>query len=572
MEQRTERREIKEARQYYAALRRRILASMIIIPVIPFILVLLTGFYYFSNSLQRNTESKITRVAEGHSQMIDSFLRERLGDLQLIMDTYGYDRLVNQATIDHVFENLQKTTNAFVDLSVFNEEGVHVAYHGPFELLGKVYREYFWYKDVVKEGRYISDMFLGYRKIPHIIIALRQQRPVGTWVIRATIDTDYFNNTVENVRIGKTGEAYVLNKEGQYQSQPRSGGKLMAEDPDASKYLMPHEGTRTFTGEDSTGERYLYATVWLKEKDWVLVVRQAEADAFSALRTTTYLAILVAILGAIAIVSLAFYVTGRIIGRMERMDAEKGQLSKQLIVAERLAELGEMSAGFAHEINNPLQIIRSEQTLAEMILGEMRERGDVQASEDLDQVFDSIRQIQVQVDRCGQITRGILNFARREEPLLQTCDFRSFIPQVISLVERKAGVSGIAIRQDIAADTPALRADPGQLQQVMLNLFNNAMDAIAARHGPAGGELVIGVRPSGDGLVEITVTDNGSGISPENLARVFTPFFTTKPVGKGTGLGLAVCYGIINHMGGTIQVSSTPGKGTTFTIQLPASP
>jgi two-component system NtrC family sensor kinase len=544
---------------------------MIVIPVIPFVVLLLTGFYYFSDSLQRNTESKIRRVAEGHSQMIDSFLHERMADLQLIMDTYGYDRLANQATLDHVFANLQKTTNAFVDLSVFNEEGVHVAYHGPFELLGKIYREYFWYQEVVKEGFYISDMFLGYRQIPHIIIALRQQRPGGTWVIRATIDTDYFNNTVENVRIGKTGEAYLLNKEGQYQSRPRSGGKLMADDPDASKYIMPHEGTRIFMDEDSTGERYLYATVWLKEKDWLLVVRQAEADAFSALRTATYLAILVAILGAVGIVSLALYVTGRIIGRMERMDMEKSQLSKQLIVAERLAELGEMSAGFAHEINNPLQIIRSEQTLAKVILDKMRDRGDVQASEDLAQVFDSIRQIQVQIDRCGQITRGILDFARRKEPLLQTCEFRSFIPQVIGLVERKAGVSGIVIKQEIAADTPRLRADHAQLQQVILNLLNNAIDAIAAKHGSAGGEIVIGVRPSGDGRVEIAVTDNGSGISPENLDKVFTPFFTTKPVGKGTGLGLAVCYGILRQMGGTIRASSTLGKGTTFTIHLPAA-
>ncbi|HYR01880.1 MAG TPA: ATP-binding protein, partial [Syntrophobacteria bacterium] len=379
--------------------------------------------------------------------------------------------------------------------------------------------------------------------------------------------------TVENIRIGKTGEAYLLNKEGQYQSEPRAGGKLMAEDPDASKYLMPHEGTRIFVNQDSTGEGYLYATVWLKEKDWLLVVRQAEADAFGALRTTTYLAFVVALLGAVAIVSLAFYVTGRIIGRMERMDVEKSQLSNQLIVAERLAELGEMSAGFAHEINNPLQIIQAEQTLAEMILAEMRDRGDLKTSDsqDLEQVLDSIRQIQVQVGRCGQITRGILDFARREEPLLQTCDFRSFIPQVIGLVERKATVNGIVIKQEIAADAPPLRADPGQLQQVMLNLFNNAVDAIVAKHGPAGGELRIGVRPSGDSRAEITVTDNGSGISPENLTKIFTPFFTTKPVGKGTGLGLAVCYGIINKMGGTIQVSSTPGKGTTFTIYLPIS-
>jgi len=137
MQQKTERREIEEARQYYAALRRRILTSMIIIPVVPFILVLLTGFYYFSDSLQKNTESKIRRVAEGHSQLIDSFLHERVADLQLIMDTYGYNRLANQSTIDQVYANLQKMGTAFVDLSVFNEEGVHVAYHGPFQLLGK---------------------------------------------------------------------------------------------------------------------------------------------------------------------------------------------------------------------------------------------------------------------------------------------------------------------------------------------------------------------------------------------------------------------------------------------------
>jgi two-component system, NtrC family, sensor kinase len=566
----TERGETAEAIHYYATLRRRILASMIVVPAIPFIFLLITGFYYFSNSLEKMTEAKVRRVAEDHSQIIDLFLRERLRELQLIMDLYGYDRLADQPTLDQVFANLQTITNAFVDLSVFNEEGVHVAYHGPFDLLGKVYRDYFWFKDVVKEGHYISDMFLGYRKLPHIIIALCGKKSGRIWVIRATIDTDSFNSTVENIRIGETGEAYLLNKAGEYQTQPRSGGKLMAEDPDASKYLMRHEGTKIFVDEDYTGQQYLYATVWLKEKDWLLVVRQAEADALSALRTTAYLAILVAILGTIAIVSLAFYVTGRIIGRMEQMDAEKSQLTKQLIIAERLAEFGEMSAGFVHEINNPLQIIRSEQTLAEMILSEMRDRGDVQASEDFDQVFDSIRQIQVQVDRCGKITRGILDFARREEPILRLCDFRGLFPQVIDLVERKANVHGIVIKQDIAADTPVIRTDPGQLQQVMLNLFNNAIDAIVAKRGSAGGEILVRVRPSTDGWVEIAVTDNGSGISPENLAKVFTPFFTTKPVGKGTGLGLAVCYGIINSLGGTIRVTSTLGEGTTFTILLPA--
>jgi two-component system NtrC family sensor kinase len=116
-----------------------------------------------------------------------------------------------------------------------------------------------------------------------------------------------------------------------------------------------------------------------------------------------------------------------------------------------------------------------------------------------------------------------------------------------------------------------IHADPGQLQQVLLNLYNNAIDAIISMHGAEGGELSVKAGPNEDGKVEISVTDNGAGISPDNLKRIFTPFFTTKPVGKGTGLGLSVCYGIIDKMGGVMEVRSEKGVGTTFTILLPAS-
>jgi two-component system NtrC family sensor kinase len=572
MAERTHHEEIEEMARHYAALRREILTSMIVIPFIPFVLALLTGFYYFTHSVQTDTESKTKRIVEDHSHMIDSFLRERLGDLRLIMDAYGYHRLRDQPTLEQVFAILQRRTNAFVDLGVFDEAGVHVAYHGAYQLAGKVYRETSWFKEVLTKGHYISDVFLGYRKTPHFIVAVSQKRPGQTWVIRATIDSQLFNSRVEKIRIGRTGEAYILNREGVFQTQRRSGGQLMERDRDAATYLVSHEGTRTFVAENSSGKRFLYATVWLQEKDWLLVARQAEADAFQALRTATYLVGLIALLGWIAIVSTAFVVTRRIVRRLEQKDAEKGQLTNQLIVAGRLAELGEMSAGFAHEINNPLQIIRAEQALMETILSEMRDRGEGRPSDDIAQMFDSIHQIRVQVDRCAQITRGVLNFARQEETLIRNCDLRTFVPDVLGLVERKAGVSGIVMRQQIAEATPLIRADAGQLQQVLLNLFNNAIDAIAARHGAAGGEMLIGARSSGDGWVEISVTDNGCGISPENLGKVFTPFFTTKPVGKGTGLGLSVCYGIINTMGGTIGVSSRLGEGTTFTIRLPSSP
>jgi len=149
-------------------------------------------------------------------------------------------------------------------------------------------------------------------------------------------------------------------------------------------------------------------------------------------------------------------------------------------------------------------------------------------------------------------------------------DLSDFIPEVVSMVENKAKVHGIALRQEIAKDIPAIHGDPGQLQQVLINLFNNAIDAIVERHGSEGGELAINVGLNDNGKVEILVRDNGAGVSPENKEKIFSPFFTTKPVGKGTGLGLSVCYGIINNMGGIMGVESEMGIGTTFTISLPA--
>jgi len=133
----------------------------------------------------------------------------------------------------------------------------------------------------------------------------------------------------------------------------------------------------------------------------------------------------------------------------------------------------------------------------------------------------------------------------------------------------EAGVHGIAIEQEISDQISEVHGDLRHLQQVLVNLLNNAIDAVITRHGSSGGTIRVESGPAGNGHVEIKIHDNGSGISSENLKKVFTPFFTTKPVGKGTGLGLSVCYGIIDKMGGSMAVASQENVGTTFTIRLP---
>jgi two-component system NtrC family sensor kinase len=555
----------------YAKLRSLILAIMILVPFVPFILVLGIGYYYFTTSLESNAVAGMKRIAEDHAQLIETFLKERKADLEFILNSYRFEDLADPQRLYSIFLNLQKESPAFVDLGLFNEEGLHVAYYGPYKLAGKDYSQENWFQQVIKQGYYISDIFLGYRRVPHFVIAIAKEEVGKKWVIRATIDPYLFTGLVEKVRIGRTGEAYILNEDGILQTEQRSGGKLMDKDPDSIAESGKQEGIKTFLKRDAKGEEYLYAITWLKERQWMLVVRQEEADAFRALRSASYMIILVSLLGGGVILAVAFYLTGQIIRRMELIDTEKDRLGQQLVRATRLAELGQMAAGFAHEINNPLQIMKSEQSLIDIIFSDMKSKGELKESEDLKEVNDSMAQIKLQIDRCAKITQAILKFGRQSEPVIKDVDLLNFIPELSAMISKKASVNGITMREQIAENTPIIHVDPSQLQQVLLNLYNNAMDAIIERHGSQGGELTVEAGPDTNGRVKISVKDNGIGINQDDIKKVFTPFFTTKPVGKGTGLGLSVCYGIVDSMGGTMEVESERGVGTTFTVRLPAA-
>ncbi len=566
----------------YSRMRKTILSSMIIVPLIPFVLVIVVGYFYSKISIETRTVESLQRIVEDHRQMIDTFLRERRANLEYIINTESFEALSRPRQLEFVFDNLQRISNAFVDIGLFNQDGLHVAYHGPHQLTGKLYKNEPWFAEVMQKGVHISDIFLGFRAYPHFIIAVARKENDRTWVLRATIDTQIFDNMVKRVRIGKTGEGYIINTAGYFQTEPRSGGKLLELDPNCALYLKHHDGIEAFISNGGgfgwllsdlllPGYKnvFLYATTWLQEKPWLLVVRQENHDAFDKFRSAMYLISLIAVMGGTIIILLALDQTRRVIRRLKKIDAEKTGLENQLIRASRMAELGQMAAGFAHEINNPLQIIRSEQALMDFIIKELKEKKEITNEEALAELDDSIRQIVIQIERCANITQAILKFGRRSEPVLENVHLREFLPEVIGMVANNARVQGIAINHVIADNLPPVFADKGQLQQVLLNLFNNAIYAIMERHGSKGGILDVKARIDEGKQVEISVKDNGIGISPENIKKIFSPFFTTKPLGKGTGLGLAVCYGIVDGLGGVMEVTSQKNEGTTFFVRLP---
>jgi len=567
---------LKQNRQW---LKRAIFLNMTFFPMIPFIVALGISFYFFSSTLDKSTQASLERILTDHRKMIESFLIERKSDLELITRAYTFDDIMADDAISTVCQSLQERSAAFVDLGLFDETGKHLRYSGSFALAGKSYTQEPWFRNTMDRGYYISDVFLGYRNIPHFVVAVRKTETNRTWVLRATIDTVFFDSMVSGVRIGKTGEAYILNHEGIAQTARRCGDIALLDKDPAFGWMNKLFSANTQTFQLSPkGQPFLYAVSKLANKSWYLVVRQEKQDAYRALYSAVLICVVIAILGLTALVVLAYFTSETICRRMDRLDEEKEQLGSQLIRAVQLAEIGEMAAGFAHEINNPLQIIKSEYALIKILMEELYPgKGGKDTSPDpntLNDIRESVDQIHKQVERCHEITSAILKFGRKKEVKHTTLDPGTVIPEILKLVENTARTSGVEITTQIEENVPNFMGDPGRFQQVMLNLVNNAIHAVTSQHGANGGKIEISAARtrSDDGrtMVDIQVKDNGCGIAPEHMDKIFSPFFTTKAVGRGTGLGLSVCFGIIESFGGTMSVDSRPEEGTVFSIQLAA--
>jgi two-component system NtrC family sensor kinase len=246
---------------------------------------------------------------------------------------------------------------------------------------------------------------------------------------------------------------------------------------------------------------------------------------------------------------------------LEAKTAELQVAQRQMIEAEKLTSLGKLAAVVAHEINNPLSGILCDAKLMRKWI----DRGDSLDAHASD-VKESLELIESESKRCGELVRNLLTFARVAPMNVSDVELNRLVHQCIKLVKQKMALAGIDAQLDLDVTLPTVRGDAGQLEQLLLALIMNAVDAM-----PHDGELRVVTRHDA-GHVVAQIIDNGTGIDPALLPRLFDPFVTTKEVGKGVGLGLAISRSIVERHQGSIKVQSEPGKGTTFTITLPAVP
>jgi len=264
--------------------------------------------------------------------------------------------------------------------------------------------------------------------------------------------------------------------------------------------------------------------------------------------------------GALGVAALSYLITRHLVRRLVKAHEQQCLLDDKLVQSQKLASIGELSAGIGHEINNPLAIISQEAEWVQHLL----KNCETKVPGEIKDLTDSVREISRQVDRCREITQSLLNFARKMEPVIQGVNVNKLIEDMAKLVEKEAVANDIRIVRDYQPDLPLVFTDPPCLRQVVLNLLSNAKHAVERK-----GIIRIATRASGDNSVEIAVEDTGCGIPREHLHKIFDPFFTTKPEGKGTGLGLSICHGIVERLGGTISVTSEVGNGSAFVVRLP---
>ena len=245
---------------------------------------------------------------------------------------------------------------------------------------------------------------------------------------------------------------------------------------------------------------------------------------------------------------------------------ELADLRRQLVTSARLAAVGELAAGIAHEINNPLAFVRSNLSQLEAIWKELRLLPADPAHAELMRDVDALFEESIEgVDRAAEIVRSVRSIAHAGSAEREPTDLRPLLEDVLHVASARLR-SRVNVLREFDESLPRVVCAPQQLRQVFLNLVINAAQAVEP-----GGHVLVATRPDGDHVI-VSVADDGCGIPPHLMDRIFDPFFTTKPVGVGTGLGLGIAHQIVSSHGGEIQVVSTPGHGSVFRVRLPVEP
>jgi two-component system NtrC family sensor kinase len=546
--------------RYYKRLRYKLFLTVFLVSILPLTIIYAVSSSYYNKAIRSKIESVLINIAENRKDAIELFLKEKIEQLSVIGNLYTYDYLSNKKNLERIFESLQKEGKDYVDISIVNQYGKAVSYVGPYNLSGMNYFNEKWYKEAMVKGIYKSDVFLGFRRFPHFIIAIKKPFDGKTFIIRSTINIDALQSLMRVAEVEAPVKAFIINEDGIYQIPSLKNGGI-----GQKSFITPEQpitGTKIIKVHDANNNLFYCAQSWIPDSDWVVVVLEAIKNNVEPLTGAMKVWKILFAGGILCIFILSYIVSKWFTDRLYSSDMQRASLNNQLIQAEKMAAIGRLAAGIAHEINNPAAIINNEAGwMSDLIKDSMKDGVHI----DYNEFQRSIQQIKKQVDRCKNITSRLLGFSRRVGEGIEPVNINQLLDEAIFFLEKEAKHENIEIVKDYQTDLPLWHGNASQMEQVFLNIITNAMDSIQGN-----GKITLKTELVNN-FIEISINDTGVGIPKEYLTRIFEPFFSTKLHKGGTGLGLSICYEIIKSFGGDILVDSEPGKGTKFTIKLPLS-
>ena len=527
--------------------------------IIPLLLVTWIDYNVTQKAVESESLARTSRTVSNAKRTIAAFLAQRKAALYFIVNDNAYDALLDPNRLGTILKNLRLALGGVTDIGVIDGNGQQIAYSGPYPLEGRNYNNQQWFLEAVNRGVFISEVFMGYRNAPHFVIAVRHEIPNQSFfVLRISIDTGRLNEQLSGFEMSDQGNAFIINTQGVLQT-PSRGHEKMFEKID---FPVPvySDKTEVVQYHSSSEGDYILGYAYIPDSPFILMIVNKTGELMRSWHRAR-IEMLLYLMGGIVIV--LFAVTGfatYFVNRIYIADQRRIRSLHQVEYANKLASIGRLAAGVAHEINNPLAVINEKAGLIKDIF-QLKE----EYARD-EKLLGLVETIHDSVARCGKITKQLLSFARHMDFSVQPVDLQAVISDVVGFLGKEAEYRNIAITIKVPSDIPRFESDRGKLQQIFLNLINNAFAALSE-----GGSLTITAALAGE-KVRITVKDTGCGIPEKDIKRIFEPFFSTKTRAGGTGLGLSITYSLVQGLGGTIDVESEVGVGTQFTLFLPLTP
>ena len=527
------------------------------VAIIPLFMLAIFDYNVTKHSAETQINLRITKLVSNTDRTLSFFLEERRYALDFIVNSHTIEELSDPQRLADILDSLKQTMGGFVDLGVIQASGEQVCYVGPYDLQGKDYTDEAWFQEVLDRGLYISDVFMGFREVPHLVIAVTHRLPDGSfYIFRATLDTERFNQVLSQIELIGQSDMFLINHQGIIQTPSIYFGNVLEKiDMKVPEFSDKAQVTNV---ENIHGQSLLVGYSFIEGTPFILLNITRMDELMRPVHRTLFLLVMFIAISTTLILMVVMGVATRMVNEIFKADQHRVRTLREVEHSSKLASIGRLAAGVAHEINNPLAIIGEKAGLIKDILS--YEKGHPRQ----DKLITLVDSIQSSVERCGAITKRLLGFARHVEVKIEPVSLEAIIRDVLAFLYREASYRSITVTTEIPEDLPQFVSDHGKLQQIFLNLVNNAFSALSD-----GGTLDIRAWLDKDKGIVVKVKDDGCGIPEADMERIFEPFFSTKKDKGGTGLGLSITYGLVREIGGTIQVESEMGKGTQFTITLP---